>query len=83
MGSKSYFSPARVKETLNAHGNTLIKFFNTTIERLERKVDSLTTENSVLKKEMADLKSSIQFHNDTTDEKVSSSWHKNITSLRC
>ena len=73
MGSKSYFSPARVKKALNAHGNTLIKFFNTAIERLERKVDNLTTENSVLKKEMADSKSSIQFHYDTTDEKFSSS----------
>ena len=39
-----------------------MKFFNTAIERLERKVDNLITENAVLKKEMADLKSSMQFH---------------------
>ena len=55
MGSKSNFSPAQVKEILDAHENTLMKFFNTGIERLERKVDNLTTENAVLKKEMADL----------------------------
>ena len=47
-----------------------MKFFNTTIERLERRVDNLTTENAVLKKEMADLKSPMQFHSDTTDEKI-------------
>ena len=47
-----------------------MKFFNTAFERLERKVDNLTTENAVLKNEMADLKSSMQFHSDTTDEKL-------------
>ena len=47
-----------------------MKFFNTAIERLERKVDNLTTENAVLKKKMADLKSSMQFHSDTIDEKL-------------
>ena len=47
-----------------------MKFFNTAIERLERKVDNLTTENAVLKKEMADLKSSMQFNSDTIDKKL-------------
>ena len=70
MGSKSNFSAAQVKEILDAHENRLMKFFNTAIERLERKVDNLTTENAVLKKEMADLKSSMQFHSDAIDEKL-------------
>ena len=69
MGSKSNFSSAQVKEILDAHKNTLMKFFNTAIKRLERKVDNLTTENAVLKKGMANLKSSMQFHYDTIDEK--------------
>ena len=69
MGSKSNFSPAQEKEILDAHKNTLMKFFNTAIKRLERKVDNLTTENAVLKKEVANLKSSMQFHYDTIDEK--------------
>ena len=34
-----------------------MKFFNIAIERVDRKVDHLTSENAVLKKEMADLKS--------------------------
>ena len=70
MGSKSNFIPAQVNEILDAHENTLTKFFNTAIERLERKVENLTTENAVLKKEMADLKSSKQFHSDTIYEKL-------------
>ena len=70
MGSKSNFRPAQVKEILDAHENTLMKFFNTAIQRSERKVDNLTTENAVFKKEMADLKSSMQFYSDTVDEKL-------------
>ena len=70
MGSKSNFSTAQIKEILDAHENTLMKFFNTAIERSERKVDNLTTENAVFKKEMADLKSSMQFYSDTVDEKL-------------
>ena len=66
MSSKINFSPAQVKKTLDAHK----KFFKTAIERLERKVDNLTTENAVLKKEMADFKSLMQFHSDTIDEKL-------------
>ena len=45
-------------------------FFNTVIERLERKVDSLTTKNAVLQKEMADFKYSIQFLSDIIGEKL-------------
>ena len=70
MGSKSNFSPAKIKEILDTHANILMKFFNTAAKRLERKVDNLTTESAVLKKEMADLKSSMQFHSDTIDEKL-------------
>ena len=47
-----------------------MKFFNTAIERLERKFDDLTTENAVLRKEKVDLKSSMQFHSDTIDGKL-------------
>ena len=72
MGSKLNFSPAQVKEMLDPHGNTLMKLFNTSIERLERKVDNMTTENTVLKKEMADLKSSIHFHSDKINTKLKS-----------
>ena len=45
--------------SLMFHDNTLMKFFNTADKRLEGKGDNLTTD-AVLKKEMADLKSSMQ-----------------------
>ena len=47
-----------------------MKYFNAAFERLERKFDNLTTENIVLKKEMTDLKSSMQFHFDKSNKKV-------------
>ena len=46
-----------------------MNFFNTAIERMGRKVDNLTTENEVLKKKIAYLKSLIQFHSATTNQK--------------
>ena len=67
--SKSNFSLAQLKEILDAHENTLMKLFNTAVEKLERKVDNLTTKNTVLKKEVADLKFSRQFYSDTIDKK--------------
>ena len=60
MSSKSNFSPIQVKEILVTHENAIMKFINTAIERLERKVDNLTTKNAVLQKEMADFKSLMQ-----------------------
>ena len=70
MSSKSNFSPIQVKEILDTHENTLMKFFNTAIERLERKIHNLRTKNAVLQKEMTDFKYSIQFHYDIIDEKL-------------
>ena len=37
---------------------------------MKRKVHNLTAENAVLKKEIADFKSSVQFHSNTIDEKL-------------
>ena len=79
MSSKSNFSPTQVKEILDTHENTLMIFFNTVTERLERKVDNLTTKNAVLQKEMADFKYSIQFLSEIIDEKlleVDTKYHK-------
>ena len=70
MSSKSNFSQTQVKEILVIHENTLMKFINTAVERLERKVDNLTTKNAVLQKEMADFKSLMQFYSNIIDEKL-------------
>ena len=66
--SKSNFRPTQVKEILVIHENTSMKFINTVIERLERKVDNLTTKNAVLQKEIDDFKSLMQFYSDIIDE---------------
>ena len=71
ISSKSNFISAQVKEILRAHENTLMKFLNTAFERLERKFDNLTTKNTVSKKEMTDLKSSMLFHFDKSNKKFS------------
>ena len=47
-----------------------MKFFNTAAERPERKIDNMTIESAVLKKEMVNLKSSMQFHSDTINKKL-------------
>ena len=36
--SKSNFSLSQVKKMLDAHKNTLMKFFNTAMKRLDRKL---------------------------------------------
>ena len=53
MSWKSNFSPFQVKEILDTHKNTLMKFINTAIERLA--IDNVTTKNAVLQKEMANF----------------------------
>ena len=54
--SKPNFSRVQLKEILDAHENTLMKFFH-------------RTENAVLMKKMADLKFSTQCHTDAIDKK--------------
>ena len=70
MSSKSNFSQIQIKKILLTHENTLMKFINTAIERIERKVDNLTSKKAVLQKKMADFKFLKQFYFDIIDEKL-------------
>ena len=47
----------QVKELLQMHENTLLNVFNSTIDRLDKKIDILKEENSKIKK---DLRESVQ-----------------------
>ena len=47
----------RVKGLLQMHENTLLNVFNSTIDRLDKKIDILKEENSKIKK---DLRESVQ-----------------------
>ena len=42
--------------------------FNSTIDRLEKKIDILKEENSKIKKELVDLRESVQYHSGNGDE---------------
>ena len=50
------------------HENTLLNVFNSTIDRLDKKIDILKEENSKLKKELTDLRERVQYHSDNVDE---------------
>ena len=50
------------------HKNTLLNVFNSTIDRLDKKIDILKEESSKIKKELADLRESVQYHSDNVDK---------------
>ena len=58
----------RVKGLLQMHENTLLNVFNSTIDRLDKKIDILKEENSKIKKELTDLRESVQYHSGNVDE---------------
>ena len=58
----------QVKELLQMHENTLLNVFNSTFDRLDKKIDILKKENSKIKKELADLREIAQCHNGNVDE---------------
>lgn len=74
MGSESKktqnFSLNQVKEILEIQQNTILAFFNATVERLEKKIEKITTENGVLRKEVADFKEAIQFNSNMLEDKL-------------
>ena len=50
------------------HETTLLNMFNSTIDRLDKKIDILNEENSKIKKELVDLRESVQYHSGNGDE---------------
>ena len=60
MGQKAEtYTFNQVKELLQMHENTLLNVFNSTIDRLDKKIDILKEENSKIKKELTDLRESV------------------------
>ena len=70
------FTFAQVKELLKNNEETILKFFNSTVERLERKITSLTEENTLMKKEMLEFKNSLQFHSDVVERNIQNNERK-------
>ena len=50
------------------HENMLLKVFNSTVDRLDKKIDILKKENSKTKKELDWFEESVQYHSDNVDE---------------
>ena len=55
------FSCEQTKEILAIHENTLMKFFTSSMERLENKTERLSNESTLLKQEVESLKASADF----------------------
>ena len=69
MGPKAEtYTFNQVKELLQMHANTLLNGFNSTIDRLDKKINILKEENTKIKKELTDLGESVQYHSDNVDE---------------
>ena len=54
-------SSEQIKEILDIHKNTLLKFFTSSMERLQNKTERLSNENTLLKQE--DFKTAADFQN--------------------
>ena len=50
------YSFCQIKEIISMHQETTMKFFNSTVERLERKINDLVAENHNLRHELAEVK---------------------------
>ena len=62
------FSCEQTKEILAIHENTLMKFFTSSMERLENKTERLSNESTLLKQEVESLKASADFQNKWFEE---------------
>ena len=69
MGPKAEtYTSNQVKELLKMHENMLLNVFNSTIDRLEKQIDILKEENSKIKKQLTDLRESVQYDSASVDE---------------
>ena len=62
------FSSGQIKEILAIHENTLMKFFTSSMERLENKIERLSNENTLLKQEVKSLTASADFQSKWFEE---------------
>ena len=63
------FSSEQIKEILAIHESTLMKFFTSSMERLENKIEKLSNENTLLKQEVKSLKTGADFQNKWFEER--------------
>ena len=69
MGTKKdVFAINQIKDILQSDEQTITNFFNSTLERMDKKISDLIGENAVLKNVLAELKKSLQFHTDQWED---------------
>ena len=74
MGTKKdVFTINQIKDILQIREQSITNFFNSTLERMDKKNSDLIGESAVLKNEVVELKQSLQFHIDQ--------WEKNSKPL--
>ena len=56
------------KGVTTVHENTLLNVFNSTVTRLDKKIDITKEENSKIKKKLTDLRENFQYHSDNVYE---------------
>lgn len=72
------FTLSQVKELLKIHESSLLNFFNNTVDRIEKKMEKkinvlqekISLQEVSHKKEMDDLKKSLEFHQEVTEESM-------------
>ena len=64
------FTFDQVKEVLKFHEESITRFFMTHIERLEKKIDEVKEENTVLKNKVNQMENSAMFQSEVFDEKM-------------
>ena len=64
------FTFNQIREIMDRNEETLMRFFNSAVDRMEKKIKDLVEENILLKKELSDLKESVQFHSDLVEVKI-------------
>lgn len=64
------FTFQQVQEVMKIQEETILRFFNSAMDRMEKKIEKLSEENVLLKKDMTNLKSSMDFHSEIVDDKM-------------
>ena len=58
----------QVKEIIEKNEETMMKFFQMTVDRLEKRIDNLQNENANLKRNMDDINKAMNFQNEVFED---------------
>jgi regulator of replication initiation timing len=73
------FSFEQVKEVMKFHEESMVRFFMTHVERLEKRIDDVTSENTLLKLKAAEIEKSLSFSGEVIEKKNKNEYDTNNT----